>query len=697
MRVETKNTKQTLAFETGMLARQANASILVIQGDSRVLVTVTVSKEERKGIDFLPLVVDYQEMSFAVGRIPGGFIKREGRPSDQEILTARFIDRPIRPLIPKGFFNEIQIIATVLSGDPSNNPDVMAINAASAALHISEVPFKGPLAGVRVGFIDGAFVINPPLDHQDGSDMDIIVVGTEDAIVMVEGEAKELSEDTVVRALDFAHSEIKKICQAQDELRDKVGKEKMPFHAYVPDEAMYEKVKAFAGEKLEQIMLGAYSKQDRHARTDALRAEALEHFAYDAEDTSLEVSACFSQLEKEIVRKLVLDKGRRVDGRNVDEIRPIECAVGLLPRAHGSALFTRGETQALAITTLGTSRDEQRLESLLGETSKSFMVHYSFPPFSVGEVKPLRGPTRREIGHGNLAERALKQVLPGEDVFPYTIRLVSEILESNGSSSMATVCSGSMALMDAGVPIKKPVAGIAMGLLKEGDSFLILTDILGDEDQLGDMDFKVAGTADGITALQMDIKISGVSGNILAEALEKARKARLSVLDRMNATIDKPRDDISPYAPRIYSITIKPDRIRDVIGPGGKIIKEIIAKTETTIEIDDSGKVDIFSPDKEKALLAIRMINDLTEEVQLGQVYVGKVAKVTNYGAFVDILPGASGLVHISQLAKERIQNVRDVVKEGDEILVKVIGIDKDGKIRLSRKEALDQALKGQR
>ena len=697
MRVETRNTKQSLAFETGMLARQANASILAIQGDSRVLVTVTVSKEERKGIDFLPLVVDYQEMSFAVGRIPGGFIKREGRPSDQEILTARFIDRPIRPLIPKGFFNEIQIIATVLSGDPSNNPDVMAINAASAALHISEVPFKGPLAGVRVGFIDGSFVINPPLDHQDGSDMDIIVVGTEDAIVMVEGEAKELPEDTVVRALDFAHSEIKKICQAQDELREKAGKEKMPFHAYVPDDAMYEKVKAFAGEKLEQIMLGAYAKQDRHTRTDALRAETLEHFADDAEDTSLEVSACFSQLEKEIVRELVLGKGRRVDGRNVDEIRPIECAVGLLPRAHGSALFTRGETQALAITTLGTSRDEQRLESLLGETSKSFMLHYSFPPFSVGEVKPLRGPTRREIGHGNLAERALKQVLPGEDVFPYTIRLVSEILESNGSSSMATVCSGSMALMDAGVPIKKPVAGIAMGLLKEGDSFLILTDILGDEDQLGDMDFKVAGTADGITALQMDIKISGVSGNILAEALEKARKARLSVLDRMNATIDKPRDDISPYAPRIYSITIKPDRIRDVIGPGGKIIKEIIAKTETTIEIDDSGKVDIFSPDKEKALLAIRMINDLTEEVQLGHVYVGKVAKVTNYGAFVDILPGASGLVHISQLAKERVQNVRDVVKEGDEILVKVIGIDKDGKIRLSRKEALDQALKGQR
>ena len=697
MRVETRNTKQSLAFETGMLARQANASILAIQGDSRVLVTVTVSKEERKGIDFLPLVVDYQEMSFAVGRIPGGFIKREGRPSDQEILTARFIDRPIRPLIPKGFFNEIQIIATVLSGDPSNNPDVMAINAASAALHISEVPFKGPLAGVRVGFIDGSFVINPPLDHQDGSDMDIIVVGTEDAIVMVEGEAKELPEDTVVRALDFAHSEIKKICQAQDELREKAGKEKMPFHAYVPDDAMYEKVKAFAGEKLEQIMLGAYAKQDRHARTDALRAETLEHFADDAEDTSLEVSACFSQLEKEIVRELVLGKGRRVDGRNVDEIRPIECAVGLLPRAHGSALFTRGETQALAITTLGTSRDEQRLESLLGETSKSFMLHYSFPPFSVGEVKPLRGPTRREIGHGNLAERALKQVLPGEDVFPYTIRLVSEILESNGSSSMATVCSGSMALMDAGVPIKKPVAGIAMGLLKEGDSFLILTDILGDEDQLGDMDFKVAGTADGITALQMDIKISGVSGNILAEALEKARKARLSVLDRMNATIDKPREDISPYAPRIYSITIKPDRIRDVIGPGGKIIKEIIAKTETTIEIDDSGKVDIFSPDKEKALLAIRMINDLTEEVQLGHVYVGKVAKVTNYGAFVDILPGASGLVHISQLAKERVQNVRDVVKEGDEILVKVIGIDKDGKIRLSRKEALDQALKGQR
>ncbi len=697
MIVETRNTKQKLAFETGRLARQANASILAIQGDSRVLVTVTVSKDERKGVDFLPLVVDYQEMSFAVGRIPGGFIKREGRPSDQEILTARFIDRPIRPLIPKGFFNEIQIIATVLSGDPANNPDVMAINAASAALHISEVPFNGPLGGVRVGLIDGEFVINPPLDHQNGSDMDMIVVGTADAIVMVEGEAKELPEDTVVKALDFAHSEIKKICQAQEELREKAGKEKISFSAYKPDDAMYEKVKAFAGDKLEQVMIGSYAKQDRHARTDELRAKTLEYIGVDADEASLEVNACFSQLEKEIVRSLVLKRSQRVDGRNVDEIRPIECAVGLLPRAHGSALFTRGETQALAITTLGTSRDEQRLESLLGETSKSFMVHYSFPPFSVGEVKPLRGPTRREIGHGNLAERALKQVLPAEDVFPYTIRLVSEILESNGSSSMATVCSGSMALMDAGVPIKKPVAGIAMGLLKEGDSFLILTDILGDEDQLGDMDFKVAGTADGITALQMDIKISGVSGDILAEALEKARKARLSVLEKMNATIDKPRDDISPYAPRIYTITIKPDRIRDVIGPGGKIIKEIIAKTETTIEIDDSGKVDIFSPDKEKALLAIRMINDLTEEVQLGHVYVGKVAKVTNYGAFVDILPGASGLVHISQLAKERVQNVRDVVKEGDEILVKVIGIDKDGKIRLSRKEALDQALKGKR
>lgn len=692
MQVKVEGSAQPLIFEAGEIAKQANGAVLVRQGDSIVLVTVAISKEERAGIDFLPLTVEYQEMAYAGGRIPGGFIKREGRPGDQEILTARVTDRSLRPLIQADFGREIQIIAKVLSADPDYNPDVLAINGASAALHISEVPFDGPVWGVRVGLINGDFVINPSVAQLESSTMDLMVVGTKDAVVMVEGDARELTEEMISKGIFFAHSKIKEVVEAQEELRGAIGKAKIVPFVKDEDPNLYEGIKELVGSRIEETMRAGYTKIERHAKTDGLRDEAIAQLGGENGEKVALVRAYFATIEKEIVRKMIKEDGLRVDGRGLDDIRPIECKVGLLPRAHGSALFTRGETQAIAITTLGTSSDEQRVESLLGETSKAFMVHYQFLPFCVGEVRPLRGPNRREIGHGHLAERALRKVLPEEDSFPYTIRLVSEILESNGSSSMATVCSGSMSLMDAGVPVKRPVAGVAMGMVKEGDEFIILTDILGDEDQLGDMDFKVAGTKDGITAIQMDIKVAGISETILAEALNKARAARLAILEKMNAAVDKPKDDISPYAPRIYTVNINPEKIRDVIGPGGKVIRDIIAKTDTKIEIEDTGKVSIFSLDKEHADMAIGMINGLIEEAQVGKVYVGKVVTITNYGAFVDILPGVSGLVHISQLANERVNNVRDVVKEGEEVLVKVIDIDKNGRIKLSRKEVLTQA-----
>ncbi|HPW69228.1 MAG: polyribonucleotide nucleotidyltransferase [Deltaproteobacteria bacterium] len=692
MKIEARGTGTPLIFSVGEVARQAGGSVLVHQGGSVVLVTATAAAEERKGVDFLPLVVDYQEMSYAAGRIKGGFIKRDGRPGTQEILTARAIDRPIRPLFPKGFRNETQVIAMVLSADPAFTPDILALNGASAALHISNIPFSSPIGGARVGLIDGEFVIDPSVSQLEKSRLELIVVGTRDAIVMVEGEAGELPESTVLNAIKFAHVRVIEVIDAIEELREKAGKPKMPHTPPRENEDLYRQIRQTMAPKIEGMVSGSYTKQQRHALADQLRAEILEAFSDRTEEEDALVNGVFEAAEKDIIRGIMKERKVRIDGRSFDEIRPIDCRVGILPRTHGSALFTRGETQALATTTLGTPRDEQRVETLLGETTKSFMLHYSFPPFSVGEVRMLRGPSRREIGHGNLAERALSKMLPEEGTFPYTIRLVSEILESNGSSSMATVCGGSLSLMDAGVPMKKPVAGIAMGLIKEGEEYMVLTDILGDEDHLGDMDFKVAGTADGVTALQMDIKISGLPDAVLGQALEKARAARLAILDKMNQAISAPRGDISPYAPRVYTMNINPDKIRDVIGPGGKIIKDIIAKTDTKIEIDDSGRVDIFSPDEDHAKMAVDIIQALTKEMELGRVYSGKVVKIMDFGAFVDFPSGESGLVHISQLANERVKNVRDVVQEGDEVIVKVIGIDsKTGKIRLSRKEALNE------
>jgi polyribonucleotide nucleotidyltransferase len=692
MRVQTQGTENPLVFEVGTVARQADGAVLVHQGDSVVLVTATFSKEERKGTDFLPLVVEYQEMSYAAGRIKGGFIKRDGRPGTQEILTARCIDRPIRPLFPSNFRNEIQIIAMVLSADPACTPDVMAVNGASAALHISSIPFGGPVGGARVGLIGDEFMIDPSVAQLENSLLDLLVVGTRNAIVMVEGEASELPESTIVNAISFAHKRIIEVIDAIEDLGKAVGKKKLKISDPQEDPILLEQIKNMAGPRFEQIMAGTYSKQDRQTLIEELRTEVVEKFGDDSDERQSLVKSVFSEVEKKTVRSVMRSKRVRVDGRAFDNIRPIDCRVGILPRTHGSALFTRGETQALATTTLGTPRDEQRVETLLGETTKSFMLHYSFPPFSVGEVRMLRGPSRREIGHGNLAERALSKVLPEEGSFPYTIRLVSEILESNGSSSMATICGGSLSLMDAGVPVKKPVAGIAMGLIKEGEEYMVLSDILGDEDHIGDMDFKVAGTADGVTALQMDIKISGLPEEVLRDALEKARIGRLSILEKMNQAISQPRPNISPYAPRIYTLNINPEKIRDIIGPGGKIIKEITAKTDTKIEIDDSGRVDIFSPDEDHAKMAVDMINELTKELEIGRVYSGKVSKIMDFGAFVDFPTGESGLVHISQLSHERVKNVRDVVREGDEIIVKVIGIDsKTGKIRLSRKEALGE------
>jgi polyribonucleotide nucleotidyltransferase len=692
MKIQAKGTGTPLIFEVGTVARQADGAVLVHQGDTVVLVTATVAKDERKGVDFLPLVVDYQEMSYAAGRIKGGFIKRDGRPGAQEILTARCIDRPIRPLFPGNFHNEIQIIAMVLSADPAWTPDVMAVNGASAALTISSIPFMGPVGAARVGLIDDRLVIDPSVADLENSRLDLLVVGTRDAIVMVEGEAGEVSEDTVIEAISFAHKRINEVVEAIEELGAAFGKEKIKVVEPPRNEALFSQVQEMARARLEEIFRGAHSKKARNALTEQLYEEVMKSFADEGEEKQGQARAAFDEMEKKTVRSMMKSMKTRIDGRGFDEIRPIECAVGILPRTHGSALFTRGETQALATTTLGTPRDEQRVETLLGETSKSFMLHYSFPPFSVGEVRMLRGPSRREIGHGNLAERALSKVLPEEGTFPYTIRLVSEILESNGSSSMATVCGGSMSLMDAGIPVKKAVAGIAMGLLKEDDEYMVLSDILGDEDHLGDMDFKVAGTKDGITALQMDIKISGIPEEVLRRALQKAKDGRLFILERMNSVISAPRSSISPYAPRIFTLYINPEKIRDVIGPGGKVIKDITSRTDTKIEIDDSGRVDIFSPDEDHAKIAVDMIQMLTKELEIGRVYSGKVVKIMDFGAFVDFPSGESGLVHISQLSNDRVKNVRDVVKEGDEIIVKVIGIDsKTGKIRLSRKDALGE------
>ncbi|MEW6263699.1 MAG: polyribonucleotide nucleotidyltransferase [Thermodesulfobacteriota bacterium] len=690
MKVQRKFGEATLSIETGHVARQAGGAVTVRCGDTLVLVTAVGSNEQRTGIDFIPLTVDYQERFYAVGRIPGNFFRREvGRPSEKETLTSRFIDRPCRPLFPKTWNYETQIIATTLSVDDKYDPDLLSMIGASAALEISDVPFNGPIAGTRVIRVDGRYLVNPTQAQLEASDMSIIVAGSRDAVVMVEGGANEASEEELLEAIFFAHQELMPLLEMQEELKAALGKPKRPCPELIRNEALINLVK----EKYRAAVKEAITipgKRDRHNRLDDIRLDAIQALAAEYPECTDDVIIAFHELERDILRGLVLNEGRRIDGRGFTDVRPITCEVGVLPRAHGSALFTRGETQALGVATLGTSYDDQRLDAVIGESSKNFMLHYNFPPFCVGEVKQLRAPGRREVGHGALAERTIKAVVPSLEEFPYTIRVVSEILESNGSSSMATVCAGTLSLMDAGVPLKAPVAGVAMGLVVEGGQVVVLTDILGDEDHLGDMDFKITGSRRGVTAVQMDIKIKGVTREIMSRALEQAREGRLHILEVMSRALDKPRAEISPYAPKMTTIQINPEKIKDLIGPGGKVIKAIQSETETRIEVDDSGKVVIYAPHAERAEAAVKAIRRMTQEPEVDQVYLGKVVKIMDFGAFVEILPGVDGLVHISQLSHERVQRVNDVVNEGDEILVKVLGIDKQGKIRLSRKAALE-------
>lgn len=679
---------RTLTIETGKMAKQANGAVLVRYGDTAVLITATASAEPREGIDFFPLTVDYEERLYSVGKIPGGFIKREGRPSEAAILSGRLIDRPIRPLFAEGFRNDVQIVATVLSVDQDNPPDIPAMIGASCALSISDIPFNGPIAGVRIGRIDSKFIINPNVEQQEKSELNLVVAGTKDAVLMVEAGAKEVSEEVILNAIAFGHQVIKEIVAFQEEIVSQVGKPKREIKLYeVPDE-ISSAVREYVTDKLD-IAVRNPDKLAREEQLKLVKDDAAQHFAEIYPDNAKDIQYVIQKVLKEIVRKMITVEKIRPDGRKLDEVRPITCETGLLARTHGSGLFTRGQTQVMTITTLGAIGDEQILDGLGVEESKRYMHHYNFPAFSVGETKPSRGPGRREIGHGALAERALLPVIPSEDEFPYTIRLVSEVLESNGSTSMASVCGSTLSLMDAGVPIKSPVSGVAMGLVKTGEHFSILTDIQGMEDALGDMDFKVAGTAHGVTAIQMDIKIAGISDEILRAALEQAKRGRLFILDKILETIKEPRPELSPYAPRIITMEIDPDKIRDVIGPGGKTIKKIIDETGVTIDIEDDGKVFIAAVDVEAGKKAVRIIETLVRDVEVGGIYLGKVTRLMNFGAFVEILPGKEGLVHISQLALERVGKVEDVVKVGDEIMVKVTEIDRQGRINLSRKELL--------
>jgi polyribonucleotide nucleotidyltransferase len=690
--VELEFSGRTLSIETGRMAKQANGSVVVKSGDTMVLVTAVASKSIKEGQDFFPLTVNYQEKAYAGGKIPGGFFKREARPSDNETLTCRLIDRPIRPLFPETFLNDTQIMATVISADKDNDPGILAMIGASAALEVSDIPFFGPIAGVKVGRVNGEFVANPTAEQLDQSDMEIIVAASRDAICMVEGGANELPEDVMLDAIFFGHKVIQPILDAQEKLKAKAAVAKREVLPPVVDAELNGKVKALAYSRIKDAVK-IKSKQERHIVIDAVIAETIEALSADFDGRGKEIKGFIGDFEYELVREHIIKDGERIDGRDMKTVRPINSEVGLLPRAHGSALFTRGETQALVAATLGTSIDEQRIDSLYGESKKKFILHYNFPPFSVGETSFRLGPGRREIGHGALAERALSAVMPAHDGFPYTIRIVSDTLESNGSSSMATVCGGSLSMMDAGIPIKAPVAGIAMGLIKEGDDVAVLTDILGDEDHLGDMDFKVAGTAEGVTALQMDIKITGVSREIMKKALEQAREGRLHILGKMAETLAATRPEMSTYAPRITTIFVKTDKIRDVIGTGGKNIRNITETTGVVVDIDDTGRINIASHDKAACDLAIKMIRDLTAEAEEGKLYMGTVRKIMDFGAFVEIFPGTDGLVHISELDTERVKNVSDILKEGDKVLVKCIGIDKQGKIKLSRKEALGETL----
>ncbi len=686
----------TLTIECGKLAKQANGSAYVRYGDTVVLATACTA-EPREGIDFFPLTVDYREYTYAAGKIPGGFFKREGRPTEKEILTSRQIDRPVRPMFPEGFRDETQVIAMVLSADAEYNPDVIAVVAGAAALYLSDIPFPTPIAAVRVGLVNGRLVTNPTYAELKNSLLNLVVAGSAEAIVMVEAAAREVSEATIVDALVYAHGEIRKIIEVEQELFAKLGVKKREFTPPARDAALAREVE----QKVRQALLDAmdtskYSKLVSQRKVSELKQSLVESYPPEDEAKRRAAAQAFDALEERLFREGVLIHRRRPDGRAFDQVRNISCEVGFLPRTHGSALFTRGETQALVTATLGTAEDMQRLDVLEGESFKRFMLHYNFPPFSVGEVGFLRGPGRREIGHGNLAERALLAVVPEEESFPYTIRVVSDILESNGSSSMATVCGGCLALMDAGVPIKAPVAGIAMGLVKEGEQYAILTDIAGAEDHYGDMDFKVAGTRDGITALQMDTKITGITPQIMAEALEQAKAGRLHVLGTMLEVLAEPRAQISPYAPRMYTLQINREKIGELIGPGGKVIRGIIDQTGVKIDVEDSGRVNIAATDEAAANKALQMIKDLMAEAEIGKTYLGKVVRLADFGAFVEIFPGTDGLLHISEVAEHRIHDIRRELKEGDQILVKVISIE-GNKIRLSRKAVLrDQRQKAQ-
>ncbi|MGP8154189.1 MAG: polyribonucleotide nucleotidyltransferase [Smithella sp.] len=695
---------RNISLKADYVAAQADGAMLVYYGDTVVLVTAVSLKSTREGVDFLPLTVDYQEMTFAAGKIPGGFFKREGRPNEREILTSRIIDRSIRPLFPKGYYSETQLIATVLSVDKENDSVVTAMLGASAALEISNIPFKGPIAGVRVGLINGQLICNPSSDKIQESEINIFMVGRKVTpsksgknydveLVMMEGDAKEVAENVIVDAIQFGLEAIRPLIDLQDKMREAIGKAKRPVAELIQDEELIARV---SNEALSGLKEG-YSmprKLERYSKLAEARESVVKSIGGDDAVLCKKVAVIVEELESRIIRGMIINEKKRIDGRTSKEIRSISAEVGVLPRTHGSALFNRGETQALAVVTLGTSADEQRIDFIGGEEMRSFMLHYNFPPYSVGEAKGQRSPGRREIGHGALARKALVSVLPSPETFPYTIRIVSEILSSNGSSSMATVCGGTLSMMDAGVPMKDFVAGIAMGLLKEGDNVVVLTDILGDEDHAGDMDFKVCGTEKGITAMQMDIKIDGLTEDILRKALDQAREGRIFIIGKLRETISAPRPDISLYAPRITTVKVKVDQVRNVIGSGGKNIRQIISETGVTIDVEDDGTVTIASSDAEAAIRAVNMVKWLTEEAEVGKIYRGTVKKIVDFGAFVEILPGTEGLLHISQIAKERINKVTDVLQEGDEVMVKVLEMDKQGKIRLSRKEALDAEVK---
>jgi polyribonucleotide nucleotidyltransferase len=681
-----------LQFETGRLAKQADGSVLVRQGDSVVLVTACKAAAPREGIDFLPLTVDYREYTYASGRIPGGFFKREGKPAEKEVLTSRVIDRPIRPLFPSGWRHETQIIALVLSADSENDTDVLAITGASAALALSDIPFEKTIGGVRVGLLDGQYVINPTFEQRKQSRLDLVVAGSKDGIVMVEAGAKEVTETQVIEALEAAHAAIKKIVATIDDLAKEAGKAKVLFVNKEIGHDFYREVEEKVMVPLTEAMR-IRGKLENYDRVDQVLDELVASLPEGEVERKLEAKQIFKDLKEKVLREEVLTHGLRLDGRKFDEVRPIWIETSVLPRTHGSAVFTRGETQALVTCTLGTAEDAQKIESFEGEQWKSFMLHYNFPPFSVGEVAFLRGPGRREVGHGALAERALGSMIPGEEQFPYTVRVVSDILESNGSSSMASVCGGSLAMMDAGVPLKAPVAGIAMGLVMDEKSgkYAVLSDIAGAEDHYGDMDFKVAGTAEGITALQMDIKVTGITTEIMRAALDQARRGRMHILDKMREALPSHRQSISAFAPRIVTIKIPVDKIRDVIGPGGKMIRSIIERTGVKIDVEDDGRVNVASADGESAQKAISIIQELTATPELNKTYLGKVQRITDFGAFVEIMPGTDGLLHVSEIANHRVKDVRDELKEGEQLLVKVINIDPTGKIRLSRKALLTE------